>query len=304
MTATLEQQETVAAPPVRAPRARKRRSTRRLTGRGIAYVALLTLSMSILLPLGWMITVALKPDSAPVFTQVPQWLPTTDWHWENFGRALLDPSRPFLLYTLNTLVIVGLNIAGTLISCSLVGYAFARLRFRGREFLFGVLVITMLIPWQVLLIPQFLLFFNLGWYGTLLPLVVPSFFGNAFYIFLIRQYIRSIPVELELAAKLDGCNQFQVFRYIVVPLIRPALVVCVVFVFLGSWNDLLGPLVYLINNQSFTVAIGIANMVSTKDPHLNLLMAANLIMMIPATLLYFFAQKQLIGGIASVGLKG
>jgi multiple sugar transport system permease protein len=283
---------------------RRKRRPGPIVGRGVAYVVLLALSMSILLPLGWMITVALKPDYAPVFTQTPQWIPTTYWDWGNFARALFDPNRPFLRYTLNTLLIVGLNIIGTVVSCSLVAYSFARLRFRGREFLFGVLIITMLIPWQVLLIPQFLLFFNLGWYGTILPLVVPSFFGNAFYIFLIRQYIRTIPVELELAAKMDGCNQFQVFRYVVVPLIRPALTVCVVFVFLGSWNDLLGPLVYLIHDQNFTVAIGLANMVSNQNPQLNLLMAANLIMMIPATLLYFFSQKQLIGGIASVGLKG
>ena len=285
----------------------QRRSRRRispLAWRALAYLALITMAGTILLPLGWMLTTALKPDLAPVFTPTPQWFPTTEWHWENFGRALLDPNRPFWRYTLNTLVIVLLNMIGTVVSCSLVGYSFARLRFRGREFLFGVLIITMLIPWQVLLIPQFLLFFNLGWYGTILPLVVPSFFGNAFFIFLIRQYIRSIPVELELAARVDGANQLQVFWHIVLPLIRPALTVCIVFVFLSSWNDLLGPLVYLLRDQDFTVAIGIANMVSIRDPHLNLLMAANLIMMIPATLLYFLAQKQLIGGIASVGLKG
>ena len=283
---------------------RSRRKISPLAWRALAYLALITMAGTILLPLGWMLTTALKPDLAPVFTPTPQWFPTTEWHWENFGRALLDPNRPFWRYTLNTLVIVLLNMIGTVVSCSLVGYSFARLRFRGREFLFGVLIITMLIPWQVLLIPQFLLFFNLGWYGTILPLVVPSFFGNAFFIFLIRQYIRSIPVELELAARVDGANQLQVFWHIVLPLIRPALTVCIVFVFLSSWNDLLGPLVYLLRDQDFTVAIGIANMVSIRDPHLNLLMAANLIMMIPATLLYFLAQKQLIGGIASVGLKG
>jgi multiple sugar transport system permease protein len=275
-----------------------------LTWRVLAYVALIAMAATIILPLGWMLTTALKPDNAPVFTPTPQWFPTVHWDFGNFARALLDPNRPFWRYTLNTLVIVALNMVGTVVSCSLVAYAFARLRFRGREFLFGVLVITMLIPWQVLLVPQFLLFFNLGWYGTNLPLWVPAFFGNAFYIFLIRQYIRSIPVELELAARMDGANQLQVLWYIVLPLIRPVLTVCIVFVFLTSWNDLLGPLIYLIRDQDYTVAIGIANMVSNRDPHLNLLMAANLIMMIPATVLYFAAQKQLVGGIASVGLKG
>ena len=178
----------------------------------------IAMAATILLPLGWMITTALKPAAAPVFTPTPQWFPTEHWEFGNFARALLDPNRPFWRYTLNTLVIVALNMVGTVASCSLVGYSFARLRFRGRDFLFGVLVITMLIPWQVLLIPQFLLFFNLGWYGTNLPAcAVPAFFGNAFFIFLIRQYVRSIPVEFELAAKVDGANQLQVFWYIVLP---------------------------------------------------------------------------------------
>jgi multiple sugar transport system permease protein len=291
--------------PARAvSRGSRRYTIRRVVFLVFAYLLLLSLSLMILLPLGWMITVALKPDNVPVFTLPPQWFPAEHWQWGNFGSALLDPARPFLRYTINTLVIVGGEIAGTLISCSLVAYAFARLRFRGRELLFNLLIITMLIPWQVLMIPTFLMFFNIGWYGTFLPLIVPAFFGNAFFIFLIRQYMRTIPRELELAARVDGCNYFQVFWHIVMPLCKPVLAVCVVFVFLGGWNDLLGPLIYLDSNEQFTVAIGMANMVTRADPDLNLLMAANLIMMIPAVLLYFFAQEKLIGGIASVGLKG
>jgi ABC-type glycerol-3-phosphate transport system permease component len=270
----------------------------------LVYAALMALCAAIVLPLGWMLTVALKPDLAPVFTIPPEWFPTEYWRWENFSRALTNPARPFLRYTLNTLVIVAGNIVGTLFSCSLVAYAFARLRFRGREFLFNVLIITMLIPWQTLMIPQFLMFFHLGWYGTYLPLIVPAFFGNAFFIFLIRQYMRTIPHELENAARIDGCNHFQVFWHIVLPLCKPVLAVCVVFVFLGEWNDLLGPLIYLDSNDKFTVAIGMANFVTRADPDMNLLMAANLIMMLPAVVLYFFAQEKLIGGIASVGLKG
>jgi multiple sugar transport system permease protein len=277
---------------------------RRWAFKGVSYALLLALCSAILLPLGWMLTVALKPDHTPVFTTPPQWFPTEFWHWENFSRALLTPARPFLRYTLNTLFIVGGNIVGTLFSCSLVAYAFARLRFRGREFLFSILIITMLVPWQALIIPQFLMFFHLGWYGTYLPLIVPAFFANAFFVFLIRQYMRTIPRELEAAAKVDGCNHFQVFWHIVLPLCKPVLAVCVVFVFLGGWGDLLGPLIYLDSNEKFTVAIGMANFVTRADPALNVLMAANLIMMLPPVILYFFAQEKLIGGIASVGLKG
>ncbi len=312
MTVRAEVSDTIERPVRRARRPRYRWAARF----AVLYAALFGLCAVILLPLGWMITVALKPDFEPVFTFPPQWFPTEHWHWENFSRALLGQERttgsgaaapgtaPFLRYTINTLIIVAGNIVGTVFSCALVAYAFARLRFRGREFLFNLLIITLLIPWQTLMIPQFLMFFQIGWYGSYLPLIVPAFFGNAFFIFLIRQYMRTIPRDLENAARIDGANHFQVFWHIVLPLCKPVLAVCVVFVFLGEWNDLLGPLIYLDSNEEFTVAIGMANLVTSGFPALNLLMAANLVMMLPAVLLYFFAQEKLIGGIASVGLKG
>jgi ABC-type glycerol-3-phosphate transport system permease component len=212
--------------------------------------------------------------------------------------------RPLLRFTLNTLMIFGGNVVGTLFSCTLVAYAFARLRFRGSGFLFNVLIITMLIPWQAQMIPQFLLFHKLGWYGTYLPLIVPSFTGSAFFIFMIRQYMRTFPRELDDAAKIDGCGYFGIFRHIILPLSGPVLAVVVVFMFLGSWGDLLGPLIYLNSTDQFTISIGLANFATRADPNTNLLMAANLIMMIPPIIVYFFAQEKLIGGIASVGLKG
>jgi ABC-type glycerol-3-phosphate transport system permease component len=201
-------------------------------------------------------------------------------------------------------VIFAGNVVGSLFSCSLVAYGFARLRFRAKETLFTVLIITMLIPWQVTMIPTFLMFHKLGWYGTYLPLIVPSFFGSAFFIFLIRQYMRTLPIELDEAARIDGCGFFQTYWNIILPLVLPVLTVVIVFQFLGAWGDLLGPLIYLDNNSKFTVAIGLANFATRADPNNNLLMAANLIMMIPPLLVFFFAQEQLIGGIASVGLKG
>jgi len=273
-------------------------------GLALTYGILLLLSAFILLPLGWMLTVALKPDNTPYFTIPPEWFPTQHWRWENFSRALFDSVQPFMRYTFNTLLIVAGNIVGTLMSCSLVAYAFARLRFRGSALLFNILIITMLIPWQVLMIPQFLMFHSIGWYGTYLPLIVPSFAGNAFFIFLIRQYMRSFPRDLDESARIDGCNYWQIFWYIILPLSLPVLAVCAVFVFQGVWNDLLGPLIYLDNNNKFTLAIGLANMVTRSGTKWNLLMAANLITIIPMVVVYFFAQDKLIGGIASVGLKG
>jgi multiple sugar transport system permease protein len=276
----------------------------RISRSTLIYAFLLLLCVIIILPVGWMVTVALKPDRLPVFTIPPEWYPTEHWEWNNFIRVLTATNRPFFRYALNTTVIILGNLAGTLFSCSLVGFAFSRLRFRGRDFLFTVLIITMLIPWQVLMIPQFLMFHKIGWYGTYLPLIVPSFFGNAFYIFLIRQYMLTLPKELDEAARIDGCNWFQTYFRIILPLSKPVLTVVAVFVFLDEWNDLLGPLIYLDDGSKFTVAIGLANIATRADPSLNLVMAANLLIMIPPVLIYFFAQEKLIGGIASVGLKG
>lgn len=270
----------------------------------VLYAILLLLCSLILLPLGWMLTTALKPDHTPVFTIPPQFFPTEHWHWENFTRALTNPNQPFLVFTFNTLKIFIFNVIGSVLSCTMVAFAFARLRFRGSNFLFNFLIITMLIPWAVLMIPSFIMFNKIGWYGTYLPLIVPAFFGNAFFIFMIRQYMRTIPKELDEAALIDGASYFQIYWRIILPISMPVVAVQIVFLFLGAWGDLLGPLIYLTRTNQFTVAIGLANFATRANPNNNLLMAANLIMMIPPIVLYFFAQEKLVGGIASMGLKG
>ncbi len=271
---------------------------------GATYALLIAASACIILPLGWMLTVALKSDGSRFFTNPPQWLPSGELHWENFGRALFNPDQPFGLYLFNTIWLEVFIVLGTVVSCALVAYPFARLKFKGQNVLFTVVVLTMLIPWQGLMVPQFLLFYNLGWYGTYLPLIVPSFTGTGFFIFLIRQYMRSIPHELDDAARLDGAGTFRIFWSIILPLSKPALTVCAVLTFVGVWGDLLGPIIYLNDNTQFTLAVGLSNFVSAHSNQTNLLMAANLITIIPVAVLYFFAQKQLIGGIAAVGLKG
>jgi multiple sugar transport system permease protein len=267
------------------------------------YLLLLALCAFILLPVSWMLTAALKPDLAPVFTPTTEWVPTEFWEWDNFRRVLTE-AMPFLRYMINSTIIVVANILGVLLSCSLVGFAFARLRFRGSKVLFYILIVTMLIPWQALMVPQFLFYVKLGWYGTYLPLIIPSFTGIAFFIFLIRQYMRTIPRDLDDAARVDGLNTFQIFWRIILPLSTPVLTVCAVFTFLWRWNDLLGPLIYLDSQEKFTVPIGLANLVTLADTPWNLTMAANLVSILPCVIVYFFVQKKLIGGIASVGLKG
>jgi multiple sugar transport system permease protein len=269
------------------------------------YLVVLTMCAFILLPVGWMLTAALKPDLAPIYTFTPQWFPTHYWHWNNFYRAMVYPLFPFLRYMINTLFVVFANILGILISCSLVAYPFARMRFRFREPLFYLLIITMLVPWQALIVPQFFFFYHLGWYGTYLPLIIPSFGGNAFFIFLIRQYMRSIPKELDEAARVDGMSYFQIYWRIILPLSVPVLTVCAVFTFIWNWNNLLGPLLYLNNNNQFTIAIGLANMFQNRaNAPTNLLMAGNLLSMIPPAIVFLAIQKRLIGGIATLGLKG
>jgi multiple sugar transport system permease protein len=301
---TVEAPERVGAPPEIAPQpAVVRYRARRISYKVLMYALLLGVCGFILLPVGWMLTAALKPDLEPVFTPTPEWFPTEFWAWENFRRVLTDV-MPFLRYMINTTIIVVANIIGVLISCSLVGFAFARLRFRGSKVLFYILIVTMLIPWQALMVPQFLMFVKLGWYGTYLPLIVPSFTGTAFFIFLIRQYMRTIPKDLDDAARVDGLNTWQIFWRIILPLSTPVLTVCAVFTFLWNWNNLLGPLIYLDSDEKFTVAIGLANIVTRSDTPWNLAMAANLVTILPVVIVYFFVQKRLIGGIASVGLKG
>jgi len=286
------------------PTRRRVPSTARLLHAAVVYALLVVLSAFILLPIAWMLTAALKPDTAPVFTIPVEWLPTEHFRWQTFTDALFDPDKPYLQHTMNTMILVTVNVFGAVLSNSLIAYPFARLRFRGRNVLFAILLGTLLLPGPVLLIPQFLLFYNFGWYGTYLPLTVPSFVGNAFFIFLLRQYMRAIPKELDEAARIDGAGHWAIYRRIILPLTAPALTVVAVFTFLGTWNDFFGPLIYLDETKEFPLAVALATNYSRVGTEWNLLMAANLMAMLPPLVVYFLAQKRLIGGIASVGLKG
>jgi multiple sugar transport system permease protein len=266
------------------------------------YTVLILASLFILLPVGWMLTAALKPDTAPVFTFPPEWFPTQYWHWQTFRDALFK--EEFIRYTANSLFLVVMTVTGAVFSSSLIAFPFARLRFRGKNVLFTFLIATMLLPAPVLLIPQFLLFYQIGWYGTYYPLWVPAWAGNAFFIFLMRQYMRAIPIELDEAARVDGAGYWTIYWRIVMPLCVPVLTVAAVFQFIGTWNDFFGPLIYLDDPEKFTVALALARLVQKVGTEWNEVMAANLIVILPVLVVYFFAQDKLIGGIANVGLKG
>jgi len=284
---------------------------RRLAHAIFVYACLLALAAFILLPLGWMLTAALKPNNVPVFTFPAEWFPTEYFNFGTFVEALTQPREPYARFALNSLILATVNIVGAVLSNSLIAYPFARLNFRGKNVLFAAVLATMLLPAPVLLIPQFLLFFNIGWYGTqdgfpagYLPLTVPAFTGNPFFIFLLRQYMRTIPKDLDEAARIDGAGHWTIYARIILPLSMPALVVVAVFTFLGVWNDFFGPLLYLDDPQWFTVPLALAREVTTVGTEWNIVMAATLVAMLPPLIIYAFSQNKLMGGIASVGIRG
>jgi multiple sugar transport system permease protein len=211
---------------------------------------------------------------------------------------------PFDAQLRNTLILVVLNVLGQLFACSLVAYAFARLNFYGRGFLFGLLLATMMLPGQVTMIPQFILWKTLGWYDTLRPLWVPAWFGGAFFIFLLRQFFMTIPKELEDAAKIDGCGFFGIYWRIMLPLAGPAMATVAIFSFMGAWNEFLGPLVYLSDERLFPLSLGLNQFRQEQSAEWAMLMAASTLMMLPVIAVFFFCQRYFIQGVTLTGLKG
>lgn len=265
-----------------------------------AHAVLIGIGLGFALPFYWLVSTALKPD-AQIFQMPPAWIPHPV-HWENFPRSLRY--IPFARYTWNTLKICVLCVFGTVGSCSLVAYSLAKIRWRGRDLVFYSLIASMLLPSQVTLIPTFTIFKWLGWIGTIKPLVVPAFFGNAFYIFLLRQFFMTIPNELSDAARIDGCSEFGIYRHVVLPLTKPALATVGLFTFIFVWNDFLGPLIYLTDERSYTLSLGLQRFVSQHGAEWSMLMAASTVMTIPIIVLFFITQRTFIEGVTLTGIKG
>ena len=277
----------------------KSRWTEPLAG-GVYYLALAALAVPFLLPLLWMASTAFKPADM-IYASPPQWIPEP-LTLENFQEAwkLLDFPR----FIANSLLVTGLTMLGTMASSSLVGYAFATLPGRGKNILFGILLATIMVPASVTLIPVFILFSKLGWVNSYLPLVVPHFFANAFYVFLFRQFFQSLPPELFESAELDGCNPLTAYWHIALPLSRPALAVVGVFAFIGAWNDFLGPLIYLSTNDKFTLSLGLSLFQGLYYTQLQYLMPMSLVALLPVLVIYFAAQRYFVQGIVTTGLNG
>jgi len=266
----------------------------------LGYMLLTLGAIAFGLPFFWMLSTSFKPIE-DVFIIPIKWIPNPI-KWNNYIEALTI--FPFGRYFINSTKITLLSIIGHLISCTLAAYGFARIPFKGRELLFFLLLGTMMLPSQVTIIPIFIIFKKLGWVNTHLPLYVPSFFGGAFYIFLLRQYFMTIPVELEEAAIMDGCGYLRIFWNIYLPLSKNALITVIIFSFMGSWNDFFRPLIFINSPDKFTIPLGLAGFRSEMGNYWHYLMAASVVAVIPCILLYFFFQRYFIEGITLTGLKG
>jgi multiple sugar transport system permease protein len=223
--------------------------------------------------------------------------------WSNFPAAI-ETMQHFWRYFGNTVLLCVLNVIGTVTSSALAAYGFSRIEWRGRERVFGVLLATMMIPFPVVMVPLYSMFRALGWVGTLQPLWVGSFFAAAFNVFLLRQFFRTLPKELSEAARIDGCSEFRIFWQIILPLCRPALVVVALFTFLGTWNDFLGPLIYLTDQRDFTLALALQSMqMKSGLTDWHYLMAASTLVILPIITLFLVAQRSFVEGIAVTGSK-
>jgi multiple sugar transport system permease protein len=268
----------------------------------LVYGLLILLSLVFLFPLFWMLTSALKAE-ANIFRWPPQWIPEP-LLFDNFRLAFSNPQLPFGKFVVNTLIIEAGVLVGRLISCTLVAYGFARLNAPGKNVLFTILLATLMLPRAAIMIPTYILFNQLGWINTFLPLIIPAWFGEAYAIFLMRQFFMTIPRELEEAAVIDGASTLKIIWSVIVPLSTPVLAVIAILTFKDTWNDFMGPLLYLSDRNLYTVSVGLAYFNGEFDVKLNLLMAASVTLMLPIVILFIFAQKAFVEGISLTGLKG
>jgi multiple sugar transport system permease protein len=273
----------------------------------LKYAVLLTLAITYIMPFYWMLSSAVKTDSQ-VYTVPPIWFPIPQ-QWNNFWDAW--NSQNHWLMTYNTVVLYAIPATiGTVLSSSLVAYSFSRLRWIGRDTLFAFVLATLMIPAWVRLVPLFIIFKQIGWLNTFLPLVVPHFFGSAFFIFLLRQFFMALPIELSDAARIDGANELQIMFRIILPLSVPALAVVGLFTFMDAWNDYLGPLIYVNVEEKWVLALGVQRLrsavaeIGNRQLAYPYLMAVSSLITLPIFLAFFFAQRTFIEGISVTGLKG
>jgi len=266
----------------------------------IAFLIVLASAIVFIFPVYWMLITSLKSDPE-VFHFPTIWWPA-QLRWDNYPDAL--STFPFLGYAVNTLRIAIPVVIGTTVSSSLVAYGFSRLRWRGREVVFYLVLATLMIPSWVTLVPLYILFNRIGWVDTYRPLILPSWFGDAFSIFLLRQFFLRQPQDLIDAARIDGASHLRIFAEIIVPLARPALAVVALFAFINAWTDFFNPLIYLTNPDKYTLQLGLFTFFSQHFVNWPGFMAASVVVLMPVAILFFLTQKTFIEGITFTGLRG
>ena len=281
-------------------RSAARRRARRTIGHAVVYAFMICLAFIFMLPIFWMASTSLKLPQ-DIFAWPPEWLPSTP-QWGNYAEAF--GKYPLARYMLNSAVLVIANIIGGLVSIPVIAYGFARFDFPFKNVLFLLMLSTMMVPGHIKLIPLFWLYQKLGLIDTYWPLILPAYFGNPFFIFLMTQYIRTIPRELDDAARIDGAGSWGILYRVILPLCRPPLTVVVVFTFVWVWNDFLEPIIYLRDYDSYPISVGLAFFQGRYSVEWHLFMGATLVSILPILVVYFFAQRHLIGGLASIGIKG
>ncbi len=281
--------------PATGPKMRTRKQTQKWVSRFL----LILFSAALLLPLYWMVATALKTDQE--LALFPPTLFPRNPQWSNFVEAV--NYIPFFRFLSNTLTVTVLTVVGSVISNPLIAYGFSRIEWPGRDKVFLLVMATVFIPFPVVIIALFDIFARLGWINTFLPLVVPMFFGQAFWIFLMRQFLMQIPMEVSDAARIDGANEFQVFSRVVLPLTLPAVGVIGIFAALAAWNDFIGPLIYLQDESKYTLAIGLTFFRSQYDVQFNLLMAASTLIVLPVVIIFLLFQRAFLEGITLGSVK-
>lgn len=277
------------------------RYTRTRIQHGLLHLVLIIFGIAMALPMVWVVSTSLKQEGTE-FSFPPDFIPDPVV-WSNYPDAL--SALPFGVFARNTVLIVVLTTIGALLTSSLAAYAFARLRFRGRDLLFGLCLSTLMVPYVVTLIPTFILFRELGWIDTLAPLIVPSWFGGgAFNIFLLRQFFLGLPFELDEAARVDGASALWLWWHVILPLSRTALATVAIFSIIFHWNDFLGPLIYLNSPEHFTLALGLNQFKGQYSTEYSLMMAASVVMMLPVLVIFFLGQRYFLKSIALTGLAG
>lgn len=273
----------------------------KLAGHVVVHIVLILMGICFLLPFFWMLSTSLKPDNQ-LFVNPPVWLPNPI-EWENYAEAV--SVIPFFRYMANTFTVAIFDVLGTIIACPLVAYGLSRLEWKGRDLLFFITIAVMMIPQEVTMIPQFIMYSKFGLTGTFAPLFLPAFFGGRpFMIFLLRQFLMSLPRDLEDAARIDGASEFKIYWRIVLPLVVPGLLTVGLFRFMNSWNDFIGPLLYLNDMDMYTLSIGLQQFTTQYSTQWTLLMAASVLVSLPVVVIYFFVQKRFIEGITFTGIKG